>query len=537
MAEVRRCRRCKRKRMDDEPPEVKQYKTCAKCRIIERQKKKSRKPLAEETMIYGMKQFQQQSSNSNFSHDDIFMDDELFSKKKYDSNANMNMNSNQYQYQYQYSYPNGNGAAGTNGNIGINGVAGSATMAGSADTNYAYGNNFDGGRLGGANGVGIPQSIPLTTNNYHLQNLNYQQIAQRALPVQSTNLPKNNDKSPKFCDICNEKLDLNEEISVHYNLCLNCYADPFKLYNAFDDYNEFLKKVGENNSKNVINHIFLKQIDKNFVDNLNSMNKVINVETQFREFILDNLKKIYIEPIIASSGYEFTLISSNVNELSSTSPTVNDSNQYQYKDTKPIKAYFKCLKEINNKISCESNLFLDYSLFNNFLKIKYNHKVHNFFLTYPLRFINILYEIYNGVKESSSDPSKVGFNPYTGEIVLEELTNKLGDYEDEFKTIINAINKEDFINEFHHLGDIFESHKNKLLTKELSEPPKPSDDTSNGGGRHDANEDDDEGKEDNSSKLEDGEEDEGELSGINGNVLDTEQSNDGIDKILDPAFE
>ncbi|EGV65848.1 hypothetical protein CANTEDRAFT_112720 [Yamadazyma tenuis ATCC 10573] len=479
MAEVRRCRRCKRKRMDDEPPEVKQYKTCAKCRIIERQKKKSRKPLAEETMIYGMKQFQQQSSNSNFSHDDIFMDDELFSKKKYDSNANMNMNSNQYQYQYQYSYPNGNGAAGTNGNIGINGVAGSATMAGSADTNYA----------------------------------------------------------PKFCDICNEKLDLNEEISVHYNLCLNCYADPFKLYNAFDDYNEFLKKVGENNSKNVINHIFLKQIDKNFVDNLNSMNKVINVETQFREFILDNLKKIYIEPIIASSGYEFTLISSNVNELSSTSPTVNDSNQYQYKDTKPIKAYFKCLKEINNKISCESNLFLDYSLFNNFLKIKYNHKVHNFFLTYPLRFINILYEIYNGVKESSSDPSKVGFNPYTGEIVLEELTNKLGDYEDEFKTIINAINKEDFINEFHHLGDIFESHKNKLLTKELSEPPKPSDDTSNGGGRHDANEDDDEGKEDNSSKLEDGEEDEGELSGINGNVLDTEQSNDGIDKILDPAFE
>lgn len=45
--------------MDDEPPEVQQYKTCAKCRIIERTKKKSRKPLAEETMRYGMRQFQE----------------------------------------------------------------------------------------------------------------------------------------------------------------------------------------------------------------------------------------------------------------------------------------------------------------------------------------------------------------------------------------------------------------------------------------------------------------------------------------------
>ncbi|GEQ67584.1 hypothetical protein JCM33374_g1249 [Metschnikowia sp. JCM 33374] len=63
--------------MDDEPPEVQQYKTCAKCRIIERTKKKSRKPLAEETMRYGMRQFQEQSQNSNFIHDDIFANEQL----------------------------------------------------------------------------------------------------------------------------------------------------------------------------------------------------------------------------------------------------------------------------------------------------------------------------------------------------------------------------------------------------------------------------------------------------------------------------
>lgn len=73
--DVRRCRRCKRRRMDDEPPEVQQYKTCAKCRIIERTKKKLRKPLAEETMRYGMRQFQEQNQSTDFMGDDAFGND------------------------------------------------------------------------------------------------------------------------------------------------------------------------------------------------------------------------------------------------------------------------------------------------------------------------------------------------------------------------------------------------------------------------------------------------------------------------------
>lgn len=61
--------------MDDEPPEVQQYKTCAKCRIIERTKKKLRKPLAEETMRYGMRQFQEQNQSTDFMGDDVFGND------------------------------------------------------------------------------------------------------------------------------------------------------------------------------------------------------------------------------------------------------------------------------------------------------------------------------------------------------------------------------------------------------------------------------------------------------------------------------
>lgn len=523
MAEVRRCRRCKRKRMDDEPPEVRQYKTCAKCRIIERQKKKLRKPLAEETMIYGMKQFQQQNPSSNYS-DEIFMDDDVFNKKKFD-NSNMNLNSNQLQFQYQYTGENGNGS-----NIGVGGVAGATTMPGGDNGNYIYGNNFDNGRLtGNATAMSIPQqSMSLSTNQY-LQNLNFQQIAQRALPTQSTNLPKTDERNLR-CDICNGELDLNDEVSINYKLCLNCYSEPFKSYNAFDDYNEFLKRISENNQKNVINHIFLKQLEKNFVDNLNSMNKVINSETQFREFILENLKKIFIEPILASIGYEFTLVSSNFNELSSTAPTINDMNQYQYKNTSPIKAYYKCVKEINNKINCESNLFLDYNLSNNFLKIKFNHKVHNFFLSYPLKFINVLYEIHNSLPDNSS------FNTFVGEQVFEELNKNIDLYDEEFKSLITSIDKSDFLNEFHHLEDIFVNQKDKLLNKDLSEPPKIDDDNNVDNGDID----DEIKQETGNSAVDMINTDPSQINGSNDNDHSlglNDSTGEVIDKILDPAFE
>ena len=75
--DVRRCRRCKRKRLDDEPEEVRQYKTCAKCRIIERNKKNLRKPLAEETMLYGLKQFREQQSTENYIEEEGLLKDEF----------------------------------------------------------------------------------------------------------------------------------------------------------------------------------------------------------------------------------------------------------------------------------------------------------------------------------------------------------------------------------------------------------------------------------------------------------------------------
>lgn len=151
--------------MDDEPPEVQQYKTCAKCRIIERTKKKSRKPLAEETMRYGMRQFQEQSQNLNFIHDDIFTNDQLMSDMQAAAAAaaahdallmGMNpqkqpqnqqhqhlLNSQQYspqQYAALYKQPLAQQYAGAPGISGVAGNPGAGSAVGlPADaTSYSY---------------------------------------------------------------------------------------------------------------------------------------------------------------------------------------------------------------------------------------------------------------------------------------------------------------------------------------------------------------------------------------------------------------
>lgn len=80
MDDLRRCRRCKRRRLEDEPSEVMQYKTCAKCRIIERNKKNLRRPLANETMLYGLKQFKEQAATEDFMEDEALLGDEFFQK-------------------------------------------------------------------------------------------------------------------------------------------------------------------------------------------------------------------------------------------------------------------------------------------------------------------------------------------------------------------------------------------------------------------------------------------------------------------------
>lgn len=393
MSDVRRCRRCKRKRMDDEPPEVKQYKTCAKCRIIERQKKKLRKPLAEETVLYGMKQFQQQNQNTSFLKDDF----------SYDLDYKNTPNNN-----YHY--------------------------------NYVYDSN---GSTSGLNSAAIAATIPQTYN------LNYQLVAQKLYPLQSTQLP--NEYSPVIkCEVCEGILDPDDELTMNYQLCVDCYTNPFKLENVYEDYNEFLLKLSENNNKDVMNCVYLREVDKSFVDSLNTIVHHNN-EYKFRENVIDHLSKIYLEPIIASTTYTFISITSNLRDSGSQTSVFKN---------KPIKAYYKCKDEVSNKMSCRSSLFMDYNFTTNVLKIKFSHKAHNIFKFYKPEFIRFLAQVVYDLKIDEFDAS-------SGERVYTEIVEQ-----DQFKDIIEGINKDVFIKEFHHLNKIIGDTNSKKVVQDVEIDPE-----------------------------------------------------------------
>lgn len=418
MSDVRRCRRCKRKRLDDEPPEVRQYKTCAKCRIIERQKKKLRKPLAEETMIYGMKQFQQQNQNANFIHDDIFMDDDVFtggvrnSASRYDGDVVNPLQQQQQQQQQFYQFQPQQ-------------TAQAAIQAVSQ----------------------VPVApMPLVQQQAQQQVQQAHQAHQqhiRSMPVQ-VSMPETAPHQPINCEICSTKLDRNDELNMNYRLCLECYSDPFKQDNVYGNFNEYLMAVTTNKYKDIKSFIYIKETDKTFSDHLVYQNRPINSERLYREFILENIQVIYIDPIIASLGCKFNRVSSNVSEVNSLPPVFNPViNQYQYKNTKPIRSYHKYYKEM----ACEANIYMTFDLTTNILTIKLSQKVFNNSTNYPSKFIDLVHTILKSLTAQDSK-SNIGYNYHTALIIFDELMKNKYSYPEEIQQFLTTCNSSDFARDF-----------------------------------------------------------------------------------------
>lgn len=418
MGDVRRCRRCKRKRLDDEPPEVRQYKTCAKCRIIERQKKKLRKPLAEETMLYGMKQFQQQHHNANFIHDDVFMDDNAFSgggrsdtkRYEHEDSAPLQQQSQQHFYQYQPSQ------------------SFRSTPVAAMQTTQA-----------------LPLAQQYQQQQHQQQHQQQQQQLQQRLRNQpvAVSMPDSTQAQATYCEVCSTPMDREDEVNMHYKLCMDCYTNPFKHNNVFADYNEYLLAISNNKQQDIDNFIFVKETDRNFSDSLLYLSKTINNERLYREFILENILMIYLDPIIASLGYKFNRISSNISDTNSLPPVFNPAiNQYQYKNTKPIKSYHKFYKEG----SLETNLYASFDVANNLLTIKLNQKILRPVIRYPKKFVDLVNSLVRTIVPSFSPES--GYSYENGMRVYDELYRNRSSYEPEVQQLILALNKSNFSKDF-----------------------------------------------------------------------------------------
>ncbi|WPK26576.1 hypothetical protein PUMCH_003934 [Australozyma saopauloensis] len=346
--DVRRCRRCKRRRMDDEPPEVQQYKTCAKCRIIERTKKKSRKPLAEETMRYGMRQFQEQNQSTEFMGDDMFANDPY---NDIDTPGDSVVGSPQQPYHSKTGdiLPHQDGHVGTNGNgYGYDSlpppppphsttsasamrpatvISKPASIAPSGPQNTAASTAstaIGGLKNRGADFLNRPKPVLRQYRDPYKQFLRLQTPDRSRLPQVSN------------CEICSALVNPDVPLSAIYRLCDACYADPYSQPLVFDDFNTFLLKAVAD--REYLSYKYVAEIPKETVESLLN-GRHIGSEDQFRKALMESFALIYMDPVLALlAPLKFTRLVQNVGEMNSIRPVVLQySQQLHYPFTLPLR--------------------------------------------------------------------------------------------------------------------------------------------------------------------------------------------------------
>lgn len=473
MSEPRRCRRCKRKRLDDEPPEVQQYKTCAKCRIIERTKKKLRKPLAEETMRYGLKQFHEQNQNANFIHEEIFYSEQLrkeleaFEKAQgangSSSTATSESHSQPQQHHHHQQQQQQQRFSLYQGPADVTSIANAAVNA-SVD-GYLAARNLAPRVQTGVPGAKYPPQSQYLAVAVAAQAV--QAAAGKPLVEDFRKFRPDLPLGPLNCELCMSKLDPNDSIHYNYRLCHKCYEDPFNNDNVFASYNDYLLHISTNSGKKDLNNlIFICEMDSLFTNDLES-HKPIITELQFRQFVLDSLKNIYLDPIIASIRVKFNHISNNVNEVNANLNTVTNNNYNHrfelFKQTNPVKFYYKSEKQDEQQPSSkgpEASIYLNYNPINNLLIIKINYKLN--------KSVNYLNSFLKFVKTLVDEEDDYNFDDdITAIKVYNYLTANSDKLEAGDQQFLLELNKDQFVSDFKSLPDRFKADNADDLQKQL----------------------------------------------------------------------
>lgn len=316
--------------MDDEPPEVQQYKTCAKCRIIERTKKKLRKPLAEETMRYGMRQFQEQNQDgADYINDDIFVDDPVpprIRTQNYSGAPGEQYPQNSYSGNYGgqgYAQNGSNAATPSFQQPGVNGPK-SAFQHSGTDPNFGAQN------VPAVVGVNIPGTGHASSNTLSKQG-QFRHYQQRQIADRARLAP------PTQCELCACTLSADDSTSRMYRLCKLCYLDPYSRGSTHSDFTSFLVELVQAKDKPLL--VYILELSPELVELLNTYRQ-IGSEEHFRRYMLESLTLIYLEPCMASlAPLKFNRTSHNIHEVNHMSPIISSfSQQFHYTLTPPIRA-------------------------------------------------------------------------------------------------------------------------------------------------------------------------------------------------------
>ncbi|KAG7662722.1 uncharacterized protein J8A68_003781 [[Candida] subhashii] len=433
--DVRRCRRCKRKRLDDEPMEVRQYRTCAKCRIIERNKKKSRKPLAEETMLYGLKQFREQSLSDNFMEEEGLLDDEYFRqfhKKPFNYEAEINR-------------------VLTNPNY-VPPIIDEARLL-QKDTSGSH---------------EISSKIQIKPVKPQQQNISIPEITVRQHKpkkheiVHPQEVVKDDDIFEELAELGNEE-ELTSDITASQAI-----VDPYLYGNVYDNFQQYLLTVFEKrqNKEDINNLVFLKEFNEDFTSNMAKfdahsrdrspvmLNAKLN-ERQVRLHLLSNLKALYIDPIIAVMNIRYHQESSNIND---------------FKSTNFIKSCHRFISHEKFNSASEarkiksSTIYLTFNKKYNLLVVKLSHLIYRpSGIKYTGEFKSKIQDIFKKLQfekemyNSKLKDTKLDYNETTANLIYDKLFSLLDLCSDELQEFIKKLDKDDFIRDFINFEDVFKS--------------------------------------------------------------------------------
>ncbi|KAK6204443.1 uncharacterized protein RJT21DRAFT_116868 [Scheffersomyces amazonensis] len=474
-ADVRRCRRCKRKRLEDEPPEVRQYKTCAKCRIIERNKKNSRKPLAEETMLYGLKQFREQASSDNYLEEEGLLKDEFFKRfhnKPFNYEAELQevmSNPNYVSPVVNTSHNNPHLHRESQQRYTFKSVHSSPIPGVGSANNGAVVSKFQtyqqpkSLKPSGLNPILKPPKSQTTQS----QQLQAQQQYQSQVYAQ-----QNSYEEPEE-DIFQEvfKLGNKEELSENeiYSITEN---DPYQFENVTGDFQKFLLKIlhKRQNGEDLNNLVFLKEYNLEFTENLGRYDpngngpRAGNVrygEKQLRTHLLVNLKSSYVDPIIATINLPYNQDASNLNDFR-TSASIKGI----YNFTPPTVTSVGYSKEYS-KIK-QSNIQLAFNLRHNLLIIKVNHfvfkpsqQIYSSELKEKVRSLFKKLEYQNSIQLNGV--KSLEYNSLTGSLIFDKLLSMLDNYPDSLVKEVKDLKREDFIADFVNFDTVFKLSEEESL--------------------------------------------------------------------------
>lgn len=505
--ESRRCRRCKRKRLDDEPPEVRQYKTCAKCRIIERQKKKLKKPLAEETMVYGMRQLQEQQPGSwnedFFSRDDAFEESRPktrslrepqshsslvataaaavsasngaagdiylmygyevdpsyhYEQQQHQQHQHVQQQQQQYQQlQHVYNQPQSNIDYSTP-------VPSTPDLVSNNSNNISNNNNVNSSNNGSSSASrSLGNSNASNNINSGINNANY--VASK-------------------CDVC----DANTSSS----LCSDCFTNPYRIAHVYSDFTKFLQEISPEKNLETDSLTFIKEVvaATDFNENLDTNNSNPANERQYRDLVLNSIKQIYLNPVMAATGFKFNRVSSNLASSSSNSTSIDPiTGKYIHKGSTPIKAIYKCkMGDEVSGIIPNVELILTYNLTSNVIVIKLIRDVAEMKMIaevklkkkeenerrleqlaqlgqtgstptdggliseqkYPLKFINLCDRILKTLILENRQPQlQLGYNHFSGGLIFDVLKQRKDEYPEDLQVLIGSFKEpKEFVDEF-----------------------------------------------------------------------------------------